>query len=199
MQLSSREVRGEMPASASASAQMVLHDLHGDHGPQQMQNPSLHDDFFDQMLSGLPSAWADHGNPKSPWDADASGAQKLFRIDLAGKPLDESPADNGFATYDNSSLLAAQLRESQSSCGSSPTGNAMVLQMSNHHMLPAMGRPPTGAGGGGGESGNLPLPLSLSSLGATDPRLIVEATGDDADRPYKSPDQNVCFLFANSD
>ncbi|XP_009381569.2 bHLH transcription factor RHL1 isoform X1 [Musa acuminata AAA Group] len=188
MQHGSREVRGGM--AASASAQMALHD---DHGSQQIQNPGLHDDFFDQMLSGLPSAWPDLGNPKSPWDASA--AQKLFRIDLAGKPPDESQPEAvaeglRYASYEEATMLASRLSQSQGSGGSSPTGEAMMLQLNNHHILPAVGRSQTAVGGGVGESGLLPLPLTLGSGGAADPRIIVETPRDEMDRPYKSPDHN---------
>ncbi|URE34004.1 Helix-loop-helix DNA-binding domain [Musa troglodytarum] len=183
MQHGSREVRGGMAASA----------LHDDHGPQQIQNPGLHDDFFDQMLSGLPSAWPDLGNPKSPWDASA--AQKLFRIDLAGKPPDESQPEAAteglrYASYDEATMLASRLSQSQGSGGSSPTGEAMMLQLNNHHILPAVGLSRTAVGGGVGESGLLPLPLTLGSCGAADPRIIVETPRDEMDPPFESPDHN---------
>ncbi|KAJ8480573.1 hypothetical protein OPV22_024300 [Ensete ventricosum] len=188
MQHGSGEVRGSM--ATSASAQMALHD---DHGSQQIQNPGLHDDFFDQMLSGLPSAWPELGNPKSPWDASA--AQKLFRIDLTGKPPDESQPEAAteglrYASYDEATMLASRLPQSQGSGGSSPTGEAMMLQLNNRHILPVVVPLQAAVGGGVGESGLLPLPLTLGSGGAADPRIIVETPRDEMDGPYKSPDQN---------
>ncbi|RWW63413.1 hypothetical protein BHE74_00029406, partial [Ensete ventricosum] len=189
----SGEVRGSM--ATSASAQMALHD---DHGSQQIQNPGLHDDFFDQMLSGLPSAWPELGNPKSPWDASA--AQKLFRIDLTGKPPDESQPEAAteglrYASYDEATMLASRLPQSQGSGGSSPTGEAMMLQLNNRHILPVVVPLQAAVGGGVGESGLLPLPLTLGSGGAADPRIIVETPRDEMDGPYKSPDQNVSCFF----
>ncbi|RZS00123.1 hypothetical protein BHM03_00029777 [Ensete ventricosum] len=177
--------------ATSASAQMALHD---DHGSQQIQNPGLHDDFFDQMLSGLPSAWPELGNPKSPWDASA--AQKLFRIDLTGKPPDESQLEAAteglrYASYDEATMLASRLPQSQGSGGSSPTGEAMMLQLNNRHILPAVVPLQAAVGGGVGELGLLPLPLTLGSGGAADPRIIVETSRDEMDGPYKSPDQNL--------
>lgn len=122
------------------------------------------DDFFDQMLSSLPSAWADLANPKSPWDMSAA----------------TNPAGSGedCGGYDESALLASRLRQHQISGSGSPAG---AKPMMLHQMLmSSAGRGPGGGAGGGGAgdpSGFFPLPLSLGR--------------DDVEGAFKSPNGTV--------
>ncbi|KAJ3695443.1 hypothetical protein LUZ60_000820 [Juncus effusus] len=124
-----------------------------------------HDDFFDQMLSSLPSSWADLTNPKSPWDMSAG----------------TNPAGSGddCAGYDESALLS-RLRQHQISGGGSPAGGKPMML---HQML--MSPSGRGSGGGGGDaSGFFPLPLSLGSGGSG----FVDRARDDVDGgAFKSP------------
>uniref|UniRef100_A0A0E0DXZ6 BHLH domain-containing protein n=1 Tax=Oryza meridionalis TaxID=40149 RepID=A0A0E0DXZ6_9ORYZ len=102
------------------------------------------DDFFDQMLSTLPSAWADLGGGgggaagKSPWEVDpaAAAAPQVF---------------------DESAMLASRLRHHQIGGGGGGGDKPVMLQLSELH------RQAAGGGGGGGEedgSGAFsPLPL----------------------------------------
>lgn len=119
------------------------------------------DDFFDQMLSSLPSTWADLATPKSPWDM--SGAT--------------NPAGSGedCGGYDESALLASRLRQHQISGSGSPGG---AKPMMLHQMLmSSVGRGSGGGAGAGGvandPSGFFALPLSLGR--------------DDVEGPFKSP------------
>ena len=138
------------------------------------------DDFFDQMLSTLPSAWADLGaGGKSPWELTAS----------AGAAEDPA-AQNHFG--DESALLASRLRQHQISGGPAGGGGGgaeaakqMVLQQladlrQGHHMLlQGMGRS-TGGGGGSGDGGLL-LPLSLGSGGSGgDVQALLKAAANSA-------------------
>uniref|UniRef100_K3Y1U5 Uncharacterized protein n=1 Tax=Setaria italica TaxID=4555 RepID=K3Y1U5_SETIT len=109
----------------------------GEGGPQQA------DDFFDQMLSTLPSAWADlgAGGNKSPWEL-AAGAE-------------DAAVQAAFG--DESALLASRLRQHQIGGGDvkSSSSSPVMLQLSDLH------RHGGGlAGGGAKESGGFsPLPL----------------------------------------
>ncbi|XP_062227525.1 transcription factor LRL2-like [Phragmites australis] len=99
------------------------------------------DDFFDQMLSTLPSAWADLGaGSKSPWELAAGAAA-------------EDPAAQAFG--DESALLASRLRQHQTGGDKSST---VMLQLSDLHRHGL-----AGGGGGGEENGgggfSAPLPL----------------------------------------
>ncbi|KAJ4816457.1 BHLH transcription factor [Rhynchospora pubera] len=120
------------------------------------------DDFFDQMLSSLPSPWADLANPKSPWDLTTGANAPRSGEDCGG--------------YDESALLASRLRQHQISGSGSPAG---AKPMMLHQMLmSAAGRAPgggagAGAGGAGDPSGFFPLPLSLGR--------------DDVEGAFKSP------------
>ncbi|XP_010929150.1 bHLH transcription factor RHL1 isoform X1 [Elaeis guineensis] len=219
MQQSSREMQGMasslngIPSSAgvaAAAAQIALQELHNGHRQQQIQNPSMqvpaahfdhstagseagsHDDFFDQMLSSLPSSWPDLGNPKVPWDLTSSSNPN----GLAGKSPEESAtaAAEGlqYAPYDESLLLASRLRQHQISGGSSPAGKQMLLQLNHPHqqqqqqqmLLQGMGRSPVATSGG--DSGLLPMPLSLGSAGSADSRLLVDRSRDELDPSFRS-------------
>ncbi|KAL6606070.1 hypothetical protein ACP70R_041723 [Stipagrostis hirtigluma subsp. patula] len=104
------------------------------------------DDFFDQMLSTLPSAWTDLGGAaggKSPWELAAGGGA-------------ENPAAHAQAFGDESALLASRLRQHQ--IGGDKSSSPVMLQLSDLHRHGLAG------GGGGGEEGggagfNAPLPL----------------------------------------
>ncbi|CAM0943467.1 unnamed protein product [Alopecurus aequalis] len=63
------------------------------------------DDFFDQMLSALPTAWAELGSGKSPWELPAAGGGG-----------EDDPA------FDESALLASRLRHHQISGGAAAGG-----------------------------------------------------------------------------
>ncbi|CAN6214829.1 unnamed protein product [Urochloa humidicola] len=112
----------------------------GEGGPHQQA-----DDFFDQMLSTLPSAWADLGagpGNKSPWEL-AGGAE-------------DAAVQAAFG--DESALLASRLRQHQIGGGDvkSSSPSPVMLQLSDLH------RHGGGMAGGGGdeESGGFsPLPL----------------------------------------
>uniref|UniRef100_A0ACD5XXR6 Uncharacterized protein n=1 Tax=Avena sativa TaxID=4498 RepID=A0ACD5XXR6_AVESA len=87
------------------------------------------DDFFDQMLSTLPSAWADLGaGGKSPWEIAAGGE------DLGG--------------FDESALLASRLRQHQIGGGEKPAVMLQLTELQRH-----------GGGEEGGGAGFSPLPL----------------------------------------
>ncbi|XP_029116327.1 bHLH transcription factor RHL1 isoform X1 [Elaeis guineensis] len=227
MQQSSREMQGmasplngisssagAAAAAAAAAAQISLQDLHDGHRQQQIQNAGMqvpashfghsaggHDDFLDQMLCNLPSSWPDLGNPKSPWDLTSSSNPN----GLAGKSPEDSAAAEGlqYVPYDESVLLASQLRQHQISGGSSPAGKQpMLLQLNQHHqqqqqmLLQGMGRSPVVAGGG--DSGLLPLPLSLGSGGSADSRLLVDRSRDEVDPSFKSPNPTGASMPARN-
>ncbi|XP_040381367.1 bHLH transcription factor RHL1-like [Oryza brachyantha] len=111
----------------------------GGDGPQ--------DDFFDQMLSTLPSAWAELGGGtagKAPWEV------------VAGAGVD--PAAAAAQVFDESALLASRLRQHQ--IGGGGGDKPVMLQLSDLHRQ-AGGLAPPG-GGGGEEDGSgafSPLPL----------------------------------------
>ncbi|WOL06435.1 transcription factor bHLH69-like [Canna indica] len=168
MQPSSREMQGMAAASlggishtAASAVQIGLPELQNGH---VLQSPfdhgagggGSHDDFLDQMLSGLPAAWAELAAPKSPWetaDAPATG-QRLFGAGPAGKSPDDGLQ---YPPYDESTLLANRLRQYQISGGSSSAEKAMMLPLSHHGLLAVSG-----------DSGLLPLPLTLGSGGSAD-------------------------------
>ncbi|CAL5046442.1 unnamed protein product [Urochloa decumbens] len=111
----------------------------GEGGPHQQA-----DDFFDQMLSTLPSAWADlgAGGNKSPWEL-AAGAE-------------DAAVQAAFG--DESALLASRLRQHQIGGGDvkSSSPSPVMLQLSDLHRHGGGG----GLAGGGEESGGFsPLPL----------------------------------------
>ncbi|KAG0472352.1 hypothetical protein HPP92_016898 [Vanilla planifolia] len=158
--------------SSSVVSQIALHELQTGNGSSQIQNLNMqgssnnfdpsaasHDDFFDHMLSTIPS-WTDL--VKSPWDLANSTA--------GGKTL---ACENGlhFASpFDESSLLAARLRQHQIS-GDTPAVKQLMLPISAQQhqqlFLSAMsGRPPPppSANASAVEAGGL-LPLPLSPLG----------------------------------
>ncbi|KAJ8500927.1 hypothetical protein OPV22_011479 [Ensete ventricosum] len=194
MQPSSREMQGMAGSMnggisrSSAVAQIALRELQNGHGGQQIPNSvpqasfdhgaSGHDDFLDQMLSSLPSSWAELGNLKTPWDPPEAG-QRLFSAGLAGESSPEEPsaaAAEGmrYPLYDESSLLANRLRQHQISGGSSPNGKGMMVHLDHQSqqqmLLPSLGRSPVASG----DSGLLPLPLTLGT------------GGYDVDAPFKS-------------
>lgn len=129
------------------------------------------DDFFDQMLSSLPSTWADLATPKSPWDMSA-----------AANPAGSGEDCNG---YDEPALLASRLRQHQISGSGTPAG---AKPMMLHQMLmSSAGRAPGGGAGGAGAgdpSGFFPLPLSLGR--------------DDVEGAFKSPNGTVKTCTFNS-
>uniref|UniRef100_A0A0D3GDJ9 BHLH domain-containing protein n=1 Tax=Oryza barthii TaxID=65489 RepID=A0A0D3GDJ9_9ORYZ len=100
------------------------------------------DDFFDQMLSTLPSAWADLGGGgggaagKSPWEVDPAAA-----------------AAAASQVFDESALLASRLRHHQiGGAGGGGGEKPVMLQLSELHRQ----------AGGGEEDGSgafSPLPL----------------------------------------
>jgi hypothetical protein len=100
------------------------------------------DDFFDQMLSTLPSAWADLGGGKSPWEQLSAG----------GGTEDHHSAQAPFG--DESVLLASRLRQHQ--IGGDKSSSPVMLQLSDLHRNGGLV-----AGGGGDENGGgfSPLPL----------------------------------------
>ena len=113
----------------------------GGGGPQQQA-----DDFFDQMLSTLPSAWADLGaGGKSPWElTPGTGAGAAA----------EDPAAQQSHFGDESALLASRLRQHQIGGGDvKSSASPVMLQLSDLHRH----------GGLGGEesrgNGFSPLPL----------------------------------------
>ncbi|URD97767.1 Helix-loop-helix DNA-binding domain [Musa troglodytarum] len=161
MRPSSREMPGMasslngISGTSAAAAHVALRELQNGHGLQAPFDNAGggvgHDDFLDQMLSSLPSAWAELGNPRRAWvppsDAPAAG-QRLFGAGRAGESAEEMQ-------YDESLLLANRFRQHQISGGSSPTGEAMMLQLSRSGQQQML-------------SGLLPLPLTLGSAGSTD-------------------------------
>ncbi|RZR84866.1 hypothetical protein BHM03_00011769 [Ensete ventricosum] len=202
MQPSSREMQGMAGSMnggisrSSAVAQIALRELQNGHGGQQIPNSvpqasfdhgaSGHDDFLDQMLSSLPSSWAELGNLKTPWDPPEAG-QRLFSAGLVGESSPEEPsaaAAEGmrYPPYDESSLLANRLRQHQISGGSSPNGKGMMVHLDHQSqqqmLLPSLGRSPVASG----DSGLLPLPLTLGT------------GGYDVDAPFKSLNPTVLSM-----
>ncbi|KAG2609913.1 bHLH transcription factor RHL1-like [Panicum virgatum] len=110
----------------------------GEGGPQQA------DDFFDQMLSTLPSAWADlgGGGTKSPWELPAGA---------------EDAAVQAAFGDDSSALLVSRLRQHQigGDVKSPSSSSPVMLQLSDLH------RHGGGLAGAGAEesAGFSPLPL----------------------------------------
>ncbi|KAK3128552.1 hypothetical protein QOZ80_6BG0463360 [Eleusine coracana subsp. coracana] len=105
------------------------------------------DDFFDQMLSTLPSAWADLGGAggKSPWDQLSAG----------GAAEDHHSAHQAGHFGDESALLASRLRQHQIG-GDKSSSSPVMLQLSDLHRNGLAG----GAGEeGAGAGGFSPLPL----------------------------------------
>ncbi|KAF8698010.1 hypothetical protein HU200_003975 [Digitaria exilis] len=106
----------------------------GEGGAQQA------DDFFDQMLSTLPSAWADlgagGGNNKSPWELPAGAEDAAVQA----------------AFGDESALLASRLRQHQIGGGgdASKSSSPVMLHLSDLHRQ---------AGAGEDSGGFSPLPL----------------------------------------
>ncbi|CAL9151475.1 unnamed protein product [Musa hybrid cultivar] len=162
MQPSNREMPGMASSlngishtSAAAAAHVALRELQNGHGLQAPFDHAGggvgHDDFLDQMLSNLPSAWAELGNPRPAWvppsDVPTAG-QRLFSAGRAGESAEEMQ-------FDESLLLANRLRQHQISGGSSPTGEALMLQLSRSGQQQML-------------SGLLPLPLTLGSAGSAD-------------------------------
>ncbi|KAJ8485339.1 hypothetical protein OPV22_017824 [Ensete ventricosum] len=141
--------------ASAAAAHAALRELQNGHGLQAPFDHAGggvgHDDFLNQMLSSLPSAWAELGNPRPAWvppSDDPAAGQRLFGAGRAGESAEEMQ-------YDESLLLANRLRQHQISGGRSPTGEAMMLQLScsgQQQML----------------SGLLPLPLTLGSAPSAD-------------------------------
>ncbi|GJM87127.1 hypothetical protein PR202_ga03051 [Eleusine coracana subsp. coracana] len=77
---------------------------------REMQGGGGQDDFFNQMLSTLPTAWTELGSGKSPWELAAT----------------EDPA-----AFDESALLASRLRHHQIGGDKQP----VMLQLSDLHGL----------------------------------------------------------------
>ena len=103
------------------------------------------DDFFDQMLSTLPSAWADLGaGGKSPWELTAGAG--------AGAAAEDPSAQTHFG--DESALLASRLRQHQIGVGDiKSSASPVMLQLSDLHRHGGLG------GEESGGSGFSPLPL----------------------------------------
>ncbi|KAG8093793.1 hypothetical protein GUJ93_ZPchr0012g19468 [Zizania palustris] len=127
----------------------------GGDGPQ--------DDFFDQMLSTLPSAWADLGGGavagKSPWELPA-GAE-------------DGPAAAAQA-FDESTLLASRLRQHQIGGGGD---GPVMLQLSDLHRQGGIAPSAVGEEDGSGAFPPLPLFTDRTNMPARD-----EMEGD-----FKSP------------
>uniref|UniRef100_A0A0D9WMM6 BHLH domain-containing protein n=1 Tax=Leersia perrieri TaxID=77586 RepID=A0A0D9WMM6_9ORYZ len=125
------------------------------------------DDFFDQMLSTLPSAWADLGGGgaagKSPWEIAAAGGE-----------VDPSAAQ----VFDESALLASRLRQHQIGGGGVGGEKPVMLQLSDLH------RQASGGGeedGGGGAFSPLPLFTDRTNV---PPREEIDGGGGGG---FKSP------------
>ncbi|XP_066378326.1 transcription factor LRL3-like [Miscanthus floridulus] len=103
------------------------------------------DDFFDQMLSTLPSAWADLGaGGKSPWELTTGAG--------AGAAAEDPSAQTHLG--DESALLASRLRQHQIGVGDiKSSASPVMLQLSDLHRHGGLG------GEESGGSGFSPLPL----------------------------------------
>nr|WIE96160.1 basic helix-loop-helix transcription factor [Loropetalum chinense var. rubrum] len=198
MQPCSREMQG-LNSLLNPSSQMSLQDIQNGH--QQISNsqlhhhqvqgfetPSSHDDFFEQMLSTLPScSWSDLNpqNSKSAWELNPNPMIK-------GRDLSEettpSNTDNVPFHFDDSAMLAAKLRQHQIS-GTSPAVKSAAMMMLQQQLMLSRGGSGTGMvrspASVSGESGLLPLPLSL---GGND--LVDRGQNDVVDASsFKSPNQ----------
>ncbi|PKA48271.1 Transcription factor bHLH69 [Apostasia shenzhenica] len=124
MKANASEMRAMQPplnGEPDSASQVSLHEIQNgsahpqNENPRSLQIPASHfapsagsnDDFFDQMLSSIPS-WPDL--PKSPWLLSNPAA-------AAGKPAGEGLQFS--PPYDESSILASRLRDYQISSGAS--------------------------------------------------------------------------------
>jgi hypothetical protein len=159
-----RTATGLCPSTTSSfsviAMQQSSRDMAG--GPQA-------DDFFDQMLSTLPSAWADlgAGGVKSPWEQLSAGAATEDHLSAEGPFGDES------------ALLASRLQQHQ--IGGDKSSSPVMLQLSDLHR-----------NGGGEESGGGFSPLPLFTDWSAPAREEMEGG-------FKSPNATVLLLavFSN--
>ncbi|KAH0462809.1 hypothetical protein IEQ34_010384 [Dendrobium chrysotoxum] len=181
--------RSSKPTPSAVSTQIAVHEFHNSNGHPLIQNrnlqrtsshfepsPAATDDFFEQMLSSIPS-WPEL--TKFHWDL-TGGKQ------VAG---DEGLPYAG--TYDESSLLTARLRQEQISSGGSLVGKQTMLpisaQQQQHQLLLSamVGSHQSPANASAVESGHFPpLPRSLGGPGR----------GADSDSSFKSPNSTVHTL-----
>ncbi|XP_006857186.2 transcription factor bHLH66 [Amborella trichopoda] len=153
-----------------------------------------HDDLFDQMLSTLPSSWAELS--KSPWpelNPQTLQNSKLFSISLNSNSgtKTENSSENISPYYDESSLLASRLRQHQISSQSSPG-----LKLNNAGIGAAQLISPRGVARSPGSSSCLsdggmmpPLPLSLGQGGQDsneETQIMVDRARDEVEASFKA-------------
>jgi hypothetical protein len=134
------------------------------------------DDFFDQMLSTLPSAWADLGaGGKSPWELTPGTG--------AGAAPEDPAAQTHFG--DESALLASRLRQHQIGGGDiKSSASPVMLQLSDLHRHGGLG------GEESGGSGFSPLPLFTDRSAAP--------AREEMEGGFKSPNSAVRIVVLGS-
>ncbi|THU52707.1 hypothetical protein C4D60_Mb10t06750 [Musa balbisiana] len=168
MQPSSKELQamvGGLPASAVA-AHIALQELQNGGGAD-------HDDFLDQMMSGLAPAWQ-------------MGLGGYDEASLLTSRLRQHQAAGGGSPPPTGKSMLLQLNHHHYAHHASPQ-QQLLLQ--------SMGLPP--AGGGGDSGGFLPLPLSLGSGGSRDSGLLFDRSRDEVDAPFKSSDSTEAEALYN--
>ncbi|CAL9059536.1 bHLH transcription factor RHL1-like [Musa acuminata AAA Group] len=168
MQPSSKEMQamvGGLPASAVA-AHIALQELHNG-------GAADHDDFLDQMMSGLAPAWQ-------------MGLGGYDEASLLTSRLRQHQAAGGGSPPPTGKSMLLQLNHHHYAHHASPQ-QQLLLQ--------SMGLPP--AGGGGDSGGFLPLPLSLGSGGSRDSGLLFDRSREEVDAPFKSSDSTEAEALYN--
>ncbi|KAJ8479920.1 hypothetical protein OPV22_023647 [Ensete ventricosum] len=168
MQPSSKEMQGMAGglAPSAVAAHIALQELQNDGGVD-------HDDFLDQMMSGLAPAWP-------------MGLGGYDEASLLGSRLRQHQAAGGGSPPNGKSMLL-QLNHHHYAHHASPQ-QQLLLQ--------SMGQPP--AGGGGDSGGFLPLPLSLGSGGSGHSGLLVDISREEVDAPFKASDSTKAEALYNN-
>ncbi|XP_028793978.1 transcription factor bHLH66-like [Neltuma alba] len=170
MQPSSSEMQQGINSSSSSSmnsSQIPLHD--------QIQQPDLHDDFLDQMLSNLPScSWPDL-NPKPFWDHQLN-------------PSDDNHNNATFPYEDKFRNL--QIPSASTPPPKSAAAEAVALML-QRQLLMSRGV----AGGGAADSGLLQMPLSLGGGGNFEPSRNDVVDGSSFKSHVPAGDGNVQSLY----
>ncbi|URE42089.1 Helix-loop-helix DNA-binding domain [Musa troglodytarum] len=162
MQPSSKEMQGMAGglAASAVAAHIALQELQNGGGAD-------HDDFLDQMMSGLAPAWQ-------------MGLGGYDEASLLASRFRQHQAASGGSPPPTGKSMLLQLNHHHYAHHASPQ-QQLLLQ--------SMGQPP--AGGGGDSGGFLPPPLSLGSRGSGDSGLLFDRSREEVDAPFKSSDSTT--------
>ncbi|CAL9101449.1 unnamed protein product [Musa textilis] len=168
MQPSSKEMQGMAGglAASAVAAHMALQELQNGGG-------SDHDDFLDQMMSGLAPAWQ-------------MGLGGYDEASLLASRFRQHQAASGGSPPPTGKSMLLQLNHHHYAHHASPQ-QQLLLQ--------SMGQPP--AGGGGDSGGFLPPPLSLGSRRSGDSGLLFDRSREEVDAPFKSSDSTEAEALYN--